>query len=108
MISYDVIQKCNATGQYYFPFIPSHKADCVRDFSITFSEFVRNKENHFSKEFEGVRYKYTPKELKECWEMILIQRLRLRAIIMIVENKFIGINQAIRHINELERQYRND
>lgn len=99
MISYDVIKKCNDTGQYNFPFKPSHKADCIRDFSITFEQFLNNKENLYSM----TGYKYSDLELKSCWNMILAQRIALKAIIMVVENKYKGINQALRYLNELER-----
>ena len=92
------IELVNSTGMYQFPFLPSFNAECIINENITYKEFFNHKESQYAKEYNGKKHKYTEKEKQSIWLCILDQRLRYRAIKLVIEGKFIAFNPALRSL----------
>ncbi len=99
MITKEQIHKAESTGQYQFPFIVESDAGlAVRNENMTFDEYCLNPENWLAQEYLGKRHKFTLNEMRSSWNCVLIQRKKMKAILMVVDGKNKGINQGLREL----------
>ena len=99
VITNDRIKQAEATGQYQFPFTEGFCKKAITDDDVSFQDFIDFDENWLAQIYLGQRYRYTFSEMEGIWGMILVQRTKLKAILMVVDGKCIGINQALRKLN---------
>jgi hypothetical protein len=73
-------------------------ADCEKGRAA----FLAEPGTHFSAEGK----KYTTQQLNALWQMILAQRVRMQAALLVREGRFVAINPAIRHLAPLSASKR--
>lgn len=78
-----------------FPFkFHTASGDAVIDDSITYDDYLKNPEIHYSQS----GHKFTDNDLRFFWKSIVLHRMKYRALLLVMSGQYKAINPAIEYV----------